>query len=440
MLPLLHPDSEADALIEAETGTVWSHRELAQRAQAVADRLAGPRALVSCRTALTLDAVAGYLGALLAGHAVVVVDAASPPALERVVDEVYRPRFTLTPDGSVEEDGSAPEIELDPSLSVLLSTSGTTGSPKLVRLSASAVRANAASIVEYLGLTADERALASLPIHYSYGLSVLNSHLLAGGSLVLPGATLLQPAFWDAAERHGATSFAGVPYAYSLLGASDFARRPLPALRTMTQAGGRLGPEAVLRYAAKMRERGGRFIPMYGQTEATARMAWLPPDHVEERPDSIGIPIPGGRLEVDEATQELVYSGPNVMLGYATSRAELALGDEQRGVLRTGDLGRRDDQGFHYVTGRLHRFAKLLGLRVSLDDIERALPGEGAALERDERAIRIFVTDPAEPPQVRTSLSERFGLPPRSFDVRAIDALPRTPSGKVDYAALREAT
>ncbi len=438
MRALLHPAREILALVDAASGREWSHAALAQEAEALGARLAGERSVVLCRAALTPQTVVAYLGALAAGHAVILADDGMAPEAAAELERRYAPRFVLGPAGEVAErdvpGGPAPH----PDLAVLLATSGTTGSPKLVRLSAGAMAANARSIAEYLDLGPGERAIASLPLHYSYGLSVLNSHLLAGGAVVLPGAGLLDPAFWAAAERHAVTSFAGVPHSYRVLRAAGWEARSLPALRTLTQAGGRLEPEVARALGATMRARSGRFFVMYGQTEATARMAYLPPEELDRRPDSIGIAIPGGRLEVDgEAGGELVYTGPNVMLGYATERAHLALGDELGGVLRTGDLGRRDDEGFLYVTGRLARFAKLLGLRVSLDDVERALPRRAAAVERDDRAISVFVEEGEDPQAVRAALAGRFRLPPRSFDVRVIAELPVTSAGKVDYARLR---
>lgn len=402
----------------------------------MARRLEGAKSLVVCRVALTSGSVVGYLGALAAGHAVALFDEALDPA---VLDEIlrrYEPRFALASDGAIDErdvpDGPEPHRDL----ALLLSTSGTTGSPKLVRLSAGALLANAHAIAGYLGLGANERAIASLPLHYCYGLSVLHSHLHSGGSVVLPGCGLLDPDFRAAAERHSCTSIAGVPYSYALLRTTGWAHRPPPALRTMTQAGGRLHPEVVRELAATMRERSGRFFVMYGQTEATARMAYLPPEQAEVRPDSIGVAIPGGRLDV-ETGGELVYRGENVMMGYATEQAHLALGDERGGVLRTGDLGHTDDEGFFYITGRVARFAKLLGLRVSLDDIEQALPRRAAAVERDDRVINVFVEGDEDPHALRALLARRFRLGPRSFDVRVLDELPVTGAGKIDYARLR---
>ena len=179
--------------------------------------------------------------------------------------------------------------------SVLLSTSGTTGSPKLVRLAHRNIEANADSIAEYLDIDERERAIQSLPIHYSYGLSVLHSHLATGASVILTPHSIMRPEFWADAARWQATSFAGVPYSYAILQRTGLLRRAMPdTMRTLTQAGGRLAPEAIVKLHELMQERGGRLFVMYGQTEATARISYVPPEALPEKAHTIGIPIPGG--------------------------------------------------------------------------------------------------------------------------------------------------
>jgi len=434
---LFHPRSDDVALVDGAGGRVWTHAELAGRAATLARRLAGPKAVVLCRSALTAESVVGYLGALAAGHAVLLADDASDDDVVAELCRRYAPRFVLGADGSVEERDVAPAPAPHPDLALLLSTSGTTGSPKLVRISGAALEANARAIAGYLALGPGERAIASLPLHYCYGLSVLNSHLVAGGSVVLPPGGLLHPGFWPAFAHHRCTSFAGVPYSYALLAARGWRPGELPTLRTMTQAGGRLAPETALALAQALRARGARLVVMYGQTEATARMAWVPPDRLEDKIGSAGIAVPGTRLDVDPAG-EVVFRGPNVMMGYAEERADLARGDDLGGVLRTGDVGRLDDDGFLYLTGRRARFAKVYGLRVSLDDVEACAGGSCAALEGDDRRLAVFV-ESADVTAVRARLARRFALPPSTFDVRPVGPLPLTSAGKIDYAALRAA-
>jgi acyl-coenzyme A synthetase/AMP-(fatty) acid ligase len=428
-MSMLRPNSGHPALIE-DDGRVLTHAELAGEVAERAASLKGHKSLVFCRCGIDTRTVVDYLAALEAGHAVAMVDQSLAPERFSELCERYQPSLVLGPDGT-EERKSKTRPHHD--LALLLSTSGTTGSPKLVRLSAAAVEANAVSIALFLELGADERAIASLPFHYSYGLSVLNSHLLAGGSVVLPKGGVVQASFWSAFERHGCTSFAGGPYSYELLRRTGWQQLALSRLRTMTQAGGRLAPERALELQDELKLRGARLVLMYGQTEATARMAWVPPSWLDDKAGSIGVPIPGGDLEVDDG--ELVYRGANVMMGYATEREHLARGDDLGGVLRTGDLGFRDQDGFFWITGRSNRFAKVYGLRINLDEVERELPVPSAAVGTDERGITVFAVG-GDVDDMRARLADRFRLRAGTFDVRGVDHLPTTANGKVDYAAL----
>ncbi len=321
---------------------------------------------------------------------------------------------------------------------MLLSTSGSTGSPKLVRLSAGNLAANARSIATYLALEADDRAATTLPMHYCYGLSVVNSHLLVGASLLLTDASVVEERFWEDFTAAGATSFAGVPHHFDLLDSTGFADRELPTLRTVTQAGGRLPPETVRRYARLGRDRGFELVVMYGQTEATARMAYLPAHLAAERPDCIGVPIPGGSLRIDGDAEvgELVYRGENVMLGYAEAPADLARGREVE-ELRTGDLARQHEDGLFELVGRSSRFAKLFGLRVDLDRVERLASGQGLALrvvEHDGR-LHAFVTSHRDLEPARSTVAG-LGLPGHAVELHVLSALPVTAGGKPDRSAL----
>jgi acyl-CoA synthetase (AMP-forming)/AMP-acid ligase II len=331
---------------------------------------------------------------------------------------------------------------------LLLSTSGTTGSPKFVRLSRRNVESNAQAIAGYLGLRPSERAITSLPLHYAYGLSVLNSHLSSGGCVVLTEESLIRPEFWKTFSRWGCTSLAGVPYSFQILTRVGFERFALPSLRTMTQAGGRMDEGNVLKYGALMKGRGGRLFIMYGQTEATARIAYLPPDRLCEKAGSVGVAIPGGTLSIERdgegavprgQTGELVYRGPNVMLGYAESSEDLALGDQLGGTLRTGDLGHLDADGFLYLTGRRNRISKVYGLRISLDEVEGRLRGRGAvAVSGTDGKIVVFCETGDAPAHElwRRELAGLYKVNINAFEFRSIPALPLNAAGKIDYGRL----
>jgi len=331
-------------------------------------------------------------------------------------------------------------------LALLLATSGSTGDAKFVRLTQANLEANARAIAGYLGLGPGEIAIQSLPLHYSYGLSVLNSHLVAGGTVALPRYSFVHPDFWRMADECRCTSFAGVPYMYETLHRLRLVPTDRPALRTLTQAGGHLRVELATHFLAAAARRGARFFVMYGQTEATARMAYVPPERLAEKPGSIGLAIPGGALWLEAipdepALEQLCYRGPNVMMGYASGPADLARGDDQGGVLATGDLAARDDDGFYRITGRLSRFAKLLGKRVNLASIESEVEGRfpvRAAAVDGPSQLKVFIEGgaPGDPEAVRTHLADLLGVPPFAVAVTALDRLPLLASGKLDYKAL----
>ncbi|TFC15197.1 AMP-dependent synthetase [Cryobacterium algoritolerans] len=449
-LRLLAGEPSATALVTAD-GTL-TYAELDERVRDRRDKLGDGRRLVMVSCANALEPLVTYLAALSAGHPVLLVagDADEPNQERNRIGllERYNPDVVLAPVGNewrLDERREGSRHTLHPELALLLSTSGSTGSPKLVRLSRENVRSNARSIADYLDLTPQDRAATTLPMHYCYGLSVVNSHLISGASLLLTERSVVESDFWNEFEAAGATSFAGVPYTFDLLDSIGFARREHTSLRYITQAGGRLGPDRVRSYARLGKERGFDFVVMYGQTEATARMAYLPPELTEERPESIGIPIPGGQFRIDDAGEdsvgELVYTGPNVMMGYAESPAELAAGPTV-GDLRTGDLARQHDDGLFEIVGRSSRFVKIYGLRIDLDRVERLLADDGVearAVNLEERLV-VFVRQRWALGFVVPIAAEALGLPCHSVRAHLIEEFPLTSSGKPDTASLlREA-
>ncbi|GLZ55657.1 AMP-dependent synthetase [Actinomycetospora sp. NBRC 106378] len=412
---------------------VLTYVELADRVEEAAGALAGPRKLVLVALSATVDALVAYLAALRAGHVVLLAPAADPVTVADLTRD-WRPDVV---DG-VPTTGVAGRV-LHPDLALLLATSGSSGSPRLVRLAASSLDANAAAIADSLDIRPTDRAATTLPLHYCYGLSVVHANLLAGAALVLTDSSVTDPAFWTQVREHRVTSLHGVPHTFALLDRAGI-DLDLPHLRYVTQAGGRLAPEDVRRWAARGAASGWRFVVMYGQTEATARMAYLPPELAATAPDAIGVPVPGGSLRIDDpdadGVGEIVYAGPNVMLGYAETSADLALGRTVT-ELRTGDLGRRRPDGLFQVTGRRSRFVKPFGVRVDLDAVETLLARDGhtAAVTGDDTGLVVAV-EGAATDVVRDVLGERLHLPRSRVRVVAVDALPRRANGKLDHPAV----
>jgi acyl-CoA synthetase (AMP-forming)/AMP-acid ligase II len=433
-------------VIDAATGAVLDDSMIEEAAAAFTALSPG---VIFALTPSEIPAVARYLGALRAGRPIVPLD----PDLDRAVliglIERFAPvvvtgtttepptGYTAVQDAWIRDTPAAP---VHPDLGMLLATSGSTGNPKLVRLSRAAVRANTEGIADTLGITADDVTITTLPLFYTYGLSVLNTHVARGATVVLERGGILQRDFWAAVGKFGVTSMAAVPYQYEMLRRLRFDPAKYPTLRTLTQAGGRLRPELVTDFAERMATVGGRLFIMYGQTEATARMAVLPPERIADKLGSAGLPVPGGSFSIED--DEVVYHGPNVMLGYADTAADLALGDRESGTLRTGDLGRLDDEGFLFITGRLKRMGKIFGVRVNLDDIEAHLAPHGpvAVVPGDDK-VHVFVegADAEAAQAIRKELAAFLSTHFTGVDVRGIEALPLMPTGKIDYRAL-EAT
>lgn len=408
---------------------VLSYAGLAERVEAAADRYAVGRRLVVLTPRNDIASVVDYLGALAAGQVVLL----STPERRDDLAAAY------------DVDGLA-ESDLHPDLALLLSTSGSTGSAKLVRLSHENLLANASAIARRLGITADDVALLSLPLTYCYGLSVLHSHLLVGASVRLSQASVLEED-WD--DARDITTLAGVPHTFDLLERSGFVERDLPRLRYVTQAGGRLAPEKVRAWATRGHEHGWDFVVMYGQTEATARLTTLPPERAASAAGAIGVPLDNVELTLadvghpDPEVGELVARGPGVMMGYATSPADLALGRTTT-ELRTGDLARQRPDGLWEIVGRRSRFAKVCGLRIDLDEVERSLARQGwvvAAADAGDRVVLGVATGarPVDPHALHAAGVRACALAPSSLEIVALPDLPRTDRGKVDYPALLEA-
>lgn len=394
-----------------------------------------------------------YIASLQAGHAVMLIDDQLDGKLIKNMIDTYKPNW-IFPSSTVHmsEDyrkaTSALWIEeesrdthIHPDLAVLLSTSGTTGSAKFVRLSYRNLQSNAMSIATYLQLDETERAITTLPFQYSYGLSVINSHLLVGGTLVMTNASILSKEFWSLFKEQEATSLAGVPYTYQMLQRLRFGSMQLPSLRYFTQAGGRLAPNLVQAFRQISMETGRRFYVMYGQTEATARMSYVPPEQLGVKADSVGIAIPNGTFRIDEATSELIYEGSNVMLGYAEAREDLAKGDELQGKLHTGDVACRDEDGYIYIKGRIKRFIKLFGLRINLDEIEKQIENHfslAVACTGDDDQLIIFTELETTIEQIKEYVRQLYKLHPSSFSVKTVTVLPRLDNGKMNYMKLKD--
>jgi acyl-coenzyme A synthetase/AMP-(fatty) acid ligase len=257
--------------------------------------------------------------------------------------------------------------------------------------------------------------------------------------------SIIKKEFWDLVQAECITSLVGVPYTYEMLTKLGFFRMNLPALRYMTQAGGKLGHEYILKFAEFSREKNFDFYVMYGQTEATARITYLPPEYNISKCKSMGISIPGGKLwliddegnTIDEPHKggELVYRGPNVMMGYAENKEDLSRGDELKSVLKTNDLSYFDEDGCFYISGRKSRFLKMLGHRVNLVELENHLRNMGydCACGGQDDLLRIANTDETVSEEIKKTVVEKYGFQPSLVEIFTVEEIIKNSSGKIQY-------
>lgn len=413
-----------------------------------------PRELVIFRLRRRIEDIVYLLAVLRGGHVPLIVPEGASTALIERLQRSYSPGLSY---GIAEADNSVASygfLELgsevfrkrgfrspvmSPELGVLMLTSGSTGSPKVVRLSRDNVLVNAKQIVDATRISSTDIAITSLPLSYSFGLSVLFSHLQAGASVVLTNRSVLDLQFWSIAERGCVTTLAGVPVTFEMMQGAKLTLGHLPSLKKILQAGGGM------RQASRswLREFCGDVVElfvMYGQTEATARMTVLSPEELKRKQGSVGLPVLRGSIRTS-LDGEIIYSGPNVMLGYAYSAEDLWAGDLLAGILHTKDRGWIDEEGFLYVIGRMDRVIKLSGIRIDLVDLEVTLSkliGTEVAIIQTarDRLLACYVEQASDVDDIIRRLEKEVDIPPRTIRSYVMAELPRLDNGKIDYRAL----
>lgn len=449
-----------------DRGQSITYEELDKWTEKMGEFLTG-RTIAFCLCENSMGSAVGYLAFLRNRVVPVMLDRKiDKELLERLLN-IYQPQYLYFPSDMKEQFPEYAEwreeygytlakakkpvdTELNPQLGLLLTTSGSTGSPKLVRQTYENIQSNAEAIAAFLELDETERPVTTLPMNYTYGLSIINSHMQAGATVLMTDKTMMMKAFWDFMKSNRATSFGGVPFTYELLKKVRFFKMDLPDLRYMTQSGGKLSPELHREFAEWAIGHGKKYIAMYGSTEATARMSYLPVENSVEKYGSVGHAIPGGRFvlidaqgnPIEEPGQvgELIYEGGNVTLGYAVCREDLCKGDERGGRLETGDMAKRDADGFYYIVGRKKRFLKIFGNRVNLDEIDllvkRKFAGVDCASSGVDDKMKTYITDEGCIDEVRRYLSNTTHLSETAFEVVYISEIPKNEAGKVLYSKL----
>lgn len=458
---------ESNVAIVDEYGTMLTYRELGKFENDLYKAI-GHRCHIFIICDNAIGAMVGYVSFVNRGIVPFMLSAGIERDMLENLISIYRPMYIWLPSDMIGDfygyekiysklgytlikNPAGKQVTLYDKLALLLTTSGSTGSPKFVRQSYKNIKTNTESIIEYLKLDSTERAITTLPMNYTYGLSIINTHLYVGATVLLTKKRIMYKEFWDFFKTQEATSFGGVPYTYEMLDKLHFYKMNIPSLRTMTQAGGKLTPELHARFAEYAQETGRNFVVMYGQCEATARMGYLPANRAVEKKGSMGVVIPGGKFKLIDAdgneiekphiTGELVYEGDNVTLGYAEKMEDLEKGDERGGILVTGDMATFDEDGYYYIVGRKKRFLKIYGNRVNLDEMDRMIKGKfevDVACGGIDDHMYIFLTDGSRANGIRKFASDKTGLNLGAFTVKVIDEIPKNGAGKTQYKELEK--
>ena len=425
--------------------------ELKQLSQLWDDNLEAQRSIVFLYIQNSILGVAQLLASLKNNHVVALLDPNLPIRSKQELHNIYKPRFIFD-ENKLTVSTIKSDLELHPDLSVLLSTSGSTGSPKFVKLTQRNIESNAKSICEVLDIRTSEVGCGHLPLHYSYGLSVLTSHIFKGAPVHLTSKGFLDDSFWKQMKYWKIAHLPGVPFHYLMLKRFGFSKVDLPNLRVLTQAGGALDSRIKKNAHDFMNERNGKFHVMYGQTEASPRLTTLSHEDFSTNPNSVGVAMPGAKLEIhnDEGKVDtgvegnIMYFGKNVMMGYAENSLDLAEGDLLNGVLDTGDIGFLDKDNRLTITGRSKRIGKIAGLRINLDEVENCLLkeyGEIAVIQESDNLI-IFYVKPKEQEKIKDNalelLMNTFSLSKVTYKFKEITHIPRTNRNKTDYSSLKK--
>ena len=428
-----------------------SYGDLAKEVGLRVEEINSEKDLILLKAGNNLEFIKSYLACLYSNNPAILIDESLEESQLKSLMEIYKPNKIIH--GKEIIKYSSYEHTFNDDLSILLSTSGSTGSPKLVKLSKENLNHNANAISQYLSLSETEVAITSMPLSYSYGLSILNSHLLKKASIVLTNDSIISRDFWDLIKFFRVSSFSGVPYIYQILKKMNIDRFDISSINYFTQAGGKLDLDTYEYFSKKTKEMQKDFFIMYGQTEATARISYLDPSKIDEKKGSIGKPIPGGSLKLIDSegneitdnhiTGQIIYSGKNVMLGYANNISDLSSPNTQKYSLRTGDMGYFDEEGYFYIVGRKKRFLKIYGLRVNLDQIDLTLSKLNMNLIASGTDDNLIIyTDYKDPDisKIKEEIFKKFKINPNTITVEVLKNIPRSLNGKVNYQKLKEKT
>lgn len=447
------------ALKDNEGNTI-TYGELAEKMVEVGQKVL-PRSIIFILCKNTIGAIIGYL-AFIENEAIPLnLSSKIDEALLHNLIDTYTPAYLWVPEEDAEKFGyeivfsvygytlvktGNAVYPVHDELQFLMTTSGSTGSPKLVRYKKGNLEANAKNVAIAFKWSEKERPVCDLGMQYTMGLNVINTHLYVGATVLLTTYNLLSGEFWNYIKTERATNFTGVPFSYDILFRLHFERMELPDLTTLSVGGGKLTDARFVQLAEYAQRTGKRFIASFGTTETAARIACLSECLSLTKTGSIGRAIPEGELFLIDsdgnvltdpvAEGEMCYKGPNVTMGYAVCKEDMLKDDEFKGEYHTGDLARRDEDGCYFVTGRLSRFLKLLSYRVSLDQSERLIQqafGIECACSGTDQWMNVYITDESKKVEVLEFIAEKTNLYKNLFKVFVVDEILRNDSGKIRY-------
>lgn len=452
--------------LENERGETCSYESLVQRGDAIGG-IVEKKSLVLCLCDNSISSIIGYVGFMRSGHVPIMwADKIDVRKLNSLVEgyaieylwanRALEKELGLSPAMAQEGDyclyflGQEKSLAIHADLGLLMTTSGSTGSQKMVRLSHQNLLQNTISISRDLSISKEDRPITTLPMNYSYGLSIINTHLYSGARVLINTRSIIDRFFWDFSKRAFASTFGGVPYTYEMLFRLGNEIFKGTSLRYLTQAGGKLRVDILKVISQRSADAGIKFLTMYGQTEATARMSIMPSQYSEAKLGSIGLPILGGTFTLiaedkkvisePRTSGNLLYEGKNVCFGYAESYSDLMLGDINHGILDTGDIAYYDEDGFYYISGRRSRFIKAFGNRINLDEVENEIRewGQETACIGDEDVLVIYTAAIDGYEELKKRVSSFLNLHQSVIRIKYIERLPRNQYGKLQYSLLTE--
>jgi acyl-CoA synthetase (AMP-forming)/AMP-acid ligase II len=458
----LEKHGESTALVTPEMDEI-SYQDLVSKINKFSSNLEPEKHIALCIATSCPEFIVSYLGFLNSGIVPLLLYERLNNYLLKKYIETYTPKYLWLPKNITLNDSEYRvqiesknsqlykrktkfSLDIHTDLATLATTSGSTGSKKLVRQTRQNLESNAHGIKNALQLQKSLSTITTLPLNYTFGISIIHSHFLAGATIHLTNFSIAQKQFWELVKESDIGIIYGVPVTFDIFRKLKIDKLELPKLKAFAQAGGKLTQntrEYILRYCQQNYK---SFHIMYGQAEATTRISSFDLVKKPEKFESVGKPLMDCHLSVSKSSEvasksEVIFYGPNVCMGYANTRRDLNLGDQWNGELRTGDLGYLDNDGYLYITGRLKRMIKIFGHSVSLDQLEETLQKEFginiACLQKND-VLLVFTERPASKAQIVSAISSRTGLSSSEFKIAEISTLPRTDTGKKNYLELEK--